>query len=88
MLLNCQRNLKIKMRQIDNEYREREPNPSIFFKGVFLCAICFEAICFEVNLILKAPYTSIRGSSFDGYQEGLKHSRLVSKSILLHDWLI
>ena len=42
-------------------------------------------ICFEVNLILKAPYTPVRGSSFDGYQEGLKHLRLVSKTILVHD---
>ena len=27
------------MRQIDNEYRKREPNPRIFFKGVFLYAV-------------------------------------------------
>ena len=45
-------------------------------------------ICFEVNLILKAPYTPIRRSSFYGYQEGLKHLRLVSKTNLVHDWLI
>ena len=40
------------------------------------------------NLILKAPYTPIRRSSFYGYQEGLKHLRLVSKTNLVHDWLI
>ena len=27
------------MRQIDNEYRKREPNPRSFFKGVFLYAV-------------------------------------------------